>query len=71
MYVKSVEEKLTAALQASPAVSHASILVGLEHRERIGLLDTVREMERQGLLKRDLSERDERGKMVLRYLRVG
>jgi hypothetical protein len=71
MYVKSVEEKLTSALQASPAVTHAQILEGLEHQERLGLLDTVREMQRNGLLKRDLTERDERGKPILRYIRVG
>lgn len=71
MYVKSVEEKVSSALQASPAVTHAQIVEGMEHHERIGLLDTVREMERNGLLKRDLSERDERGKRILRYIRVG
>jgi len=71
MYVKSVEDKLKAALQASPAVTHAQIVEGMEHVERLGLLDTVREMERNGLLKRDLTQRDERGKMILRYLRVG
>lgn len=71
MYVASVEEKLTAALQAAPAVTHQQIVQGMEHQERIGFLDTVREMERNRLLKRDLSERDEKGKRVLRYLRVG
>ncbi len=71
MYVKSVEDKLKSALQTSPAVTHAQIVEGMEHQERIGLLDTVREMERNGLLKRDLTQRDERGKMILRYIRVG
>lgn len=71
MYVVSVQEKLTRALQNAPAVTHAEFVQGLEHHERIGLLDTVREMERNGLLKRDLSQRDERGKMILRYVRVG
>lgn len=71
MYVVSVEEKLTAALQNAPAVTHEAIIQDMQHHERIGFIDTVREMERNGLLKRDLSERDANGKRVLRYLRVG
>lgn len=71
MYVVSVQEKLTKALQSAPEVLHSEFVAGLEHHERIGLLDTVREMERNKLLKRDVTKKDERGKMVLRYLRVG
>lgn len=71
MYVKSVEDKVSQALQSAPEVLHATLLDGLTHQERLGLIDTIREMERQGLLKRDISTRDANGKLVLRYLRVG
>jgi hypothetical protein len=71
MYVKSLEDKFKTALQASPSVTHESIVDGLTHQERIGMLDTVREMERLGMLRRDLSERDANGRRVLRYVRSG
>jgi hypothetical protein len=71
MYVVSVQEKLTAALQSTPSVTHDEFVKGLQHNERLGLLDTVREMQRKGLLRRDISERDADGKMVLRYVRIG
>lgn len=70
MYVKSVEDLLTARLQAKPEVGHAELLDGLTHQERIGLVDTIREMERTGKLKRTM-QRNESGKLVPVYVRVG
>lgn len=70
MYVKSVEEKLTSALQANPAVNYGEFAKTLDYQEQRGLLDTVRVMEKSGKLKRDLSEKVD-NKAVLRILRVG
>lgn len=70
MYVKSVEELLKQKLQAKPEVLHSELLDGLTHQERIGLVDTIREMERSKLLKREMW-RNEQGKLVPRYIRVG
>jgi len=70
MYVKSVEDKVKAALQAKSPIDHSEINQNLTHQENIGLIDTIREMERLGLLKREM-QRNERGKLVLRYVRVG
>ena len=70
MYVKSVEDLLTTRLQAKPEVPHAELLDGLTHQERLGLLDTIREMERNGKLKRTM-QRNELGKLVPVYVRVG
>jgi hypothetical protein len=70
MYVKSVDDLLTTRLQAKPEVLHSELLDGLTHQERIGLVDTIREMERAGKLKRTL-QRNESGKLVPVYLRVG
>jgi hypothetical protein len=71
MYSKSLEAKIVQALQSKPEVLHSELLVGLEHGERLAMLDTVREMARNGLLKRDISQKDANGRMILRYLRVG
>ena len=63
-----LEDKIVQALQANPALEHGVFAATLEHRDRQYLLDTVRDMERRGLLRRDLTlKRD--GKAVLRYLR--
>jgi len=70
MYVKSVEDLLTSRLQEKPEVGHAELLDGLTHQERIGLLDTIREMARTGKLKRTM-QRNEAGKLVPVYVRVG
>jgi hypothetical protein len=70
MYVKSVEDLLTTRLQAKPEVDHSELLDGLTHQERLGLIDTIREMERTGKLKRTMA-RNEQGKLVPRYVRVG
>ena len=70
MYVKSVEDLLTTRLQAKPEVGHAELLDGLTHQERLGLIDTIREMERAGKLKRTM-QRNESGKLVPVYVRVG
>lgn len=70
MYVKSVEDLLTTRLQAAPSVNHADLLEGLTHQERLGLIDTIREMERTGKLKRTM-QRNELGKLVPVYVRVG
>ena len=69
MYVPSVEEKMTAALQSAPEVVHSEFIEQLDYNERRGLLDTARDMERRNLLKRDVSQIVD-GKLVLRYLRV-
>jgi len=64
----ALEDKIVQALQANPALEHGTFADTLEHRERQYLLQTVRDMENRGLLRRDLSlKRD--GKAVLRYLR--
>ena len=68
MYVKSVEEKLTSALQANETVNYGEFAAQLNFPEQRGLLDTVRDMEKRGLLRRDLSEKVD-GKAVLRILR--
>lgn len=70
MYVKSVEDLLVARLQANKEVAHSDLLEGLSHQERLGLLDTIREMARTGKLKRTL-QRNEQGKLVPVYQRVG
>lgn len=70
MYIKSVEDLLVARLQAKPEVGHAELLDGLTHQERIGLVDTIREMARKGKLKREL-RRNEEGKLVPVYSRAG
>jgi len=70
MYVKSVEDKVKAALAAKSPVAHSEINQNLTHQESIGLIDTIREMERLKLLKRELS-RNAEGKLVLQYTRVG
>lgn len=70
MYVKSVEDLLTTRLQAKASVPHSELLDGLTHQERLGLIDTIREMERTGKLKRTL-QRNESGKLVPVYVRVG
>lgn len=70
MYVKSVEEKVLAALASQSPLPHSAISGNLTHQESIGLLDTVREMQRVGLLRRELI-RNEAGKLVLHYVRVG
>lgn len=72
MYVQEFADKVTAALQANAVVDHAALIGNLTHQERLGVLDTIREMERQGKLKRDMTQRDATtGKLVLRYVRVG
>lgn len=70
MYVKSVETLLVTRLQAKPEVLHSELLDGLTHQERIGLIDTIREMERAGKLKRTM-QRNTEGKLVPVYVRVG
>ena len=70
MYVKSVEDLLTARLQEKPEVAHAELLDGLTHQERLGLLDTIREMARTKKLERTL-QRNEQGKLVPVYKRIG
>lgn len=70
MYVESFAQKVTQALQASPTVDHSALLEGLTHQENLGVVDTLREMERRGQLRREL-QRGEDGKLVLRYVRVG
>ena len=69
MYVKSVEDLLVDRLQAKPEVAHSELLDGLTHQERLGLMDTIREMARTGKLKRTL-QRNEQGKLVPVYQRV-
>ena len=70
MYVKSVEDLLVARLQAKSEVAHSELLDGLTHQERLGLVDTIREMARTGKLERTL-QRNEQGKLVPVYKRVG
>lgn len=69
MYVDSFASKVTAALQASPTVDHAALVENLTHQERLGVMDTISELERQGKLKREL-QRGTDGKLKLRYTRV-
>jgi len=71
MYLASLQEKISLALQTSPELVHSEFVKSLDHREQIALLDTVREMQKRKLLKRDISQKTEDGKMILRYLRVG
>lgn len=71
MYVESLATKVKTALQSSQAVTHESLLSGLSHEERVGMLDTLRQLEKEGVLNRDLSLRDENGRMILRYVRKG
>jgi len=70
MYVESFAQKVTQALQASPVVDHSALIQNLSHQENLGVIDTLREMERRGTLRRELQRGDD-GKLVLRYVRVG
>lgn len=70
MYVESFAQKVSQALQASPVVDHSALIQNLNHQENLGVVDTLREMERRKLLKRELQRGDD-GKLVLRYVRVG
>lgn len=67
--MNSVEQKLRDALQANPVVVHEAFVDTLDHREKIMLLDTVRDLQKRGVLKRDISEKVE-GHAVLKYVRV-
>ena len=64
-----LEQKVLDALQASPTLDHEALAASMDYRERKSLLGTIRELERQGLVKRDMSERRD-GRRVLRYIRV-
>lgn len=66
--MNTVETKLLEALEAAEAVDHETFVEGLDHREKIMLLQTARDLQKRGLLVRDLSERRE-GRRVLRYIR--
>jgi hypothetical protein len=70
MYVESFAQKVTTALQANAVVDHSTLIQNLSHQESLGVIDTLREMERRGQLRREL-QRGEDGKLVLRYVRVG
>jgi len=70
MYVESFAQKVTAALQANAVVDHSALIQNLSHQENLGVIDTLRELERRGVLRREL-QRGEDGKLVLRYVRVG
>lgn len=67
--MQELEEKLISSLTAQGAVEHETLIASLDARERFMLLATVRDMEKRGLLKRDLSEKRD-GRAVLRYVRV-
>jgi len=69
MYLESLREKIAAKLQSNPTLVHSQLIEELNHNERQALLDTVREMEKRGVLTRDLSEKNADGKSILRYLR--
>ena len=70
MYVESFAQKVKDALQANPVVDHSALIQNLTHQENLGVVDTLREMQRRNELKREL-QRGEDGKLVLRYARVG
>lgn len=65
----ALEQKVLDALQATPTLDHEALANLMDYRERKNLLGTMRELERQGLVKRDMQERRE-GRRVLRYIRV-
>lgn len=67
--MNSVEQKLRDAIQAQGTVTHEDFIQTLDHREKIMLLDTVRELQKRGVLKRDISEKVE-GRSVLKYVAV-
>lgn len=70
MFVKSLADKVVAALQTQSPLPHSTLATNLTHQESIGMLDTIRELQRVGVLRRELI-RGEDGKLVLHYVRVG
>ena len=64
-----VENKLLQAVQASGVVEHETFVGSLDHRECLNLLPTVRDMEKRGLIRRDISEKRD-NRRVLKYVRV-
>lgn len=67
--MESVKQKLLDAIQVTGAVEHAVIVESLDHREKLQLLNTVHDMEKSGLIRRDNSEKRE-GRRVLKYVAV-
>lgn len=64
----TTEEKLLAVLASQPEVEHEVFVESLDHNEQVRLLDTVRDMQNRGLIRRDLSEKRD-GRRVLKYAR--
>lgn len=64
--MSDLSDKVFAAVQASGSVEHEALVETLNYNERQHLLNTVREMQKNGLIKRDVSERRD-GHIVLKY----
>lgn len=64
-----LENKLREAVQATGVVEHETFVQNLNHQERLHLLRTVHDMEKRGVIQRDLSEKRD-GRRVLKYVRV-
>jgi DNA-binding HxlR family transcriptional regulator len=66
----TLQEKVTAALDgASGDLSYDEFVATLDSRERHVLMDTLRDMEKRGLIRRALPKGED-GKRVLRIQRV-
>ena len=65
--MSELSDKLLAAVKSgSGQVTHEQFIVGLNAREKFDLLSIVRDMERQGLIRRDLEKQSD-GKRILKY----
>lgn len=64
--MSELSNKVLAAVQATGSIEHEVLVETLDYNERHALLTTVREMQKQGLIKRDVSERRD-GHIVLKY----
>lgn len=67
--MKELYAKIEAALNDNPVIEHEQFVQTLDYRERRSLLPVVRDMEKQGILRRDISEKRQ-GRFVLKYIRV-
>jgi len=65
----TLQEKVLAAMQPTGVVEHEVLVETLDYNERFHLLNTVRDMQKAGLLKRDIDEKRD-GRRVLKYRKV-